>query len=136
EQKKMSAIDNYPRTAYDSLVKMKETHRENVRILTEAIKNKAHENVRIEDITKFRDQLFALKHSGPQFRQILDVTKSAQQKHFQHWERDPLDFCKKTGPLALSSRSFKKKTRALTGSSRSAWKPLTWNQDKDDDKSK
>src|SRR5699024_10854553 len=73
EMKKSSAVSGYPRTVYESLAKMKETHQESVRILTEAINNQSHENVRIEDIYKYRDQLFQLKHSGPQFQQMMQT---------------------------------------------------------------
>ena len=107
EEKKMASISNYPRTAYEWLFKMKGTHRENVGILTNNIKNISLDNVRIEDTFKLRDQLFQLKHSGPQFRKMLDATKSAHNKNFQHWERDALHFRKTTGPLAVASRNLR-----------------------------
>ena len=103
----MVAIDNYPRTAYDWLVKMKDTLRENVRILFAALKSKSQDKVCIEDIGKLRDQLFQLKHSGAQFRKMLSVNFSTHEKLFQHWERDPIEFNKKTGPLAFVSRKQK-----------------------------
>ena len=99
----MAAVENYPRTAYDSLVKMKETHIENVRTLKKAIENKSQDKVRLEDISKYRDRLLELKHSGPQLSRMLDVTKQVQQKNFQHWERK-LDLSEKVGPLASSKK--------------------------------
>ena len=103
EQKIMAANPLHPRTKHDSLVKMKNNHRENVRILTEAIANKSQDAVRLEDIAKYRDQLFQLKHTGAQFRQMLHVSQSAQSKLFQHWLRDPIDLNRTTGPLAFAA---------------------------------
>lgn len=71
---------------------MKESHQQSVKILTNAIKTKSHQEVAINDIYKFRDQLFNLKHSGPQFRQILNAAKWAKENEFKMMKEQKLDF--------------------------------------------
>jgi len=123
EQKKMAAVDNYPRTAYDSLVKMKNTHRENVRILTEAINSKSCNSARIEDIDNYVEELLRLKHSGPQFAQMLAITKNVQKRHFEHFQLPPVDFSRKTGAFAQATNMYKKQC-LKTGN----WPALSYDQ--------
>ena len=65
---------------------MKETHRQNVRILIEAIDRKSAAAISLDDIYKFRQELLNLKHSGPQLQQMLDTTASVMNKEFL-WQR-------------------------------------------------
>jgi len=72
ELKKVNNIPNYSRDEYEALKKMKESHQENVRILTHAIQTNVVSDVTLDDIFKYKDQLVALKHTGQQFAQMLD----------------------------------------------------------------
>ena len=101
ENQKMHSIKGYPRMMYDALVKMKETHQESVNILTKAIENQSHEEVKLEDIELYRDQLYALKHSGPQFRQMISVTNQTQQTRLLAVDRTGLSAVKASRSTGL-----------------------------------
>jgi len=97
---------------------MKEAHQEAVKVLTKAINNKSHENVQLGDIYKFRDRLFALKHSGDQFRQIMDASKRAKANEFKLMKEQQLDFSKaaKKGQKLFGSESGQGGKPAASGS--------------------
>jgi len=91
EQKKIKSIPNYSKGAFDSLNDMKRAHRESVKFLTQAIANKSQENVRIDDVIRLRDQLMALKHTGTQFRQMIELNVHEKQKEFKYQEKIALE---------------------------------------------
>jgi hypothetical protein len=62
-----------------------------VKVLTEAIRNKSQEEVKIEDIHKFRNQLLHLKHSGSQFSQMLDTFQLVRERALGYRERPGLN---------------------------------------------
>src|SRR5699024_10183854 len=87
----LSVIRDYPRTNLELLERMKESHEMDVMYLYEAILNKTCPAVNLEDIPALRQQLLRLKHSGPQFRQMLQGSGWVQQQAFEYQERSGLD---------------------------------------------
>src|SRR5699024_9386266 len=65
----------------DNLEQMKRKHMEEVRMLMEAIDNGSQEKIRVEDVPKYREELFQLKHCGPAFKQMCAKAKSIREKY-------------------------------------------------------
>lgn len=111
EHKKVGSIPNYPREKYDSLVQMKAAHKEEVQVLMEAIKNKSQAPVTIADIKHYQKELIGLKHSGPQFAQILSVSEAVKKKkHQEYFEKPIVHLSQDSSPMLNSAHKFITKT--------------------------
>ena len=88
----------FPKT--DNLCKMKADHQAKVEQLRKAIdgSDSFWFKVGIEDVPMHRDELLALKHSGPTFRQMLETTKMIQaKKAMEQGDQKVLDVDAKNG---------------------------------------
>lgn len=103
EEKKRTAFASYQDKGEKSLIKMKQEHQRTVQALLEAMnQSKAnttnttatptkHQSVSIKDVSKYCDQLVALKHTGKQFRQMMETNILSKQREFQYMEKLGLD---------------------------------------------
>lgn len=62
------------------LHKLKLDHEASVKRLQKAIESKSSKPVTAEDIPQLLEELLALKHKGPQFRQILQANEELEAK--------------------------------------------------------
>ena len=60
---------------------MKRKHKEEVRMLMDAMKNKSQEKIQVEDVPKYHAELLQLKHCGPMFKQMLEKAKSIRESN-------------------------------------------------------
>lgn len=103
EQKKLDANPHYSREKYQSLKQMKEAHQQSIKILAEAIKLKQVNDINLDDIYKFKDQLVSLKYSGAQFRQMMDSAAQIKHKAAAEMPEKELDL---TVAVAKKQKSF------------------------------
>ena len=65
----------------DGLEEIKRKHKDEVRMLMDAMKNKSQEKIQVEDVPKYHAELLQLKHCGPAFKQMLEKAKSIREKN-------------------------------------------------------
>ena len=90
EEQKMTAFSKYSTKGQTSLLKMKMDHRKAVEALTTAMQSKSTETINIKDVQKYCDQLISLKHTGGQFKQMMDTAILSKPKEFQYIEKNGL----------------------------------------------
>jgi len=90
EEKKTAAFMNYPKKNQESLLKLRREHDTAVQTLQDAIQQ-SQSQINIRDVQKYYDQLIALKHTGEQFRKMMDITILSKQREFKYLEKIGLD---------------------------------------------
>ena len=65
----------------DGLEEIKRKHKDEVRMLMDAIKNKFQKKIQLEDVPKYHAELLQLNHCGPVFKQMLEKAESIRVKY-------------------------------------------------------